>query len=159
DSLAPIASVTATGNGPQGFIDAMDKVTRALRARAGESLRKVQRTAALADVTTGSLEALRKYSESFRANGVEQNATKAVGLAREAVQLDSSFAMAWRQLGSAMINAGMPQIAADSALERAYQLRGRLSERERLFVEATYFSRGPHRSRQPAIEAWEKLMQ
>jgi len=34
-----------------------------------------------------------------------------------------------------------------------------LSERERLFVEATYFSRGPHRSRQAAIEAWEKLMQ
>ncbi|HEV8357215.1 MAG TPA: protein kinase [Gemmatimonadales bacterium] len=158
DSLNPIASVTATGSGPQGFINAMDKVTRALRSRAGESLRKVQRTVPLADATTGSLAALRKYSEAFRANGIEQNAAKAVGLATEAVRLDSTFAMGWRLLGTARINAGMGQAAGDSALERAYQLRGRLSERERRFVEATYLVRGPHRSRPAAIAAWEGLL-
>ena len=158
DSLTPIASVTATGTGPQGFIDAMDKVTRALRSRAGESLRKVQHTVPLADATTSSLPALRKYSEAVRANSEEQNARKAVGLAREAVRLDSTFAMAWRQLGIATINAGMGQASADSALERAWKLRGRLSERERLFVEASYLVRGPHRDRAAAIAAFEALM-
>ena len=158
DSLAPIASVTATGNGPQGFINAMDKVTRALRSRAGESLRRVQRTVPLADATTSSLAALRKYSEAFRANSVEQNGRKAVTLARDAVRLDSTFAMAWRLLGIATLNSGMGQAPADSALERAYQLRGRLSERERLYVEATYLGRGPHRERRAAIAAWEALM-
>jgi tetratricopeptide (TPR) repeat protein/tRNA A-37 threonylcarbamoyl transferase component Bud32 len=158
DSLAPIASVTATGNGPQGFIDAMDKVTRALRSRAGESLHRVQQTVPLADATTSSLAALRKYSEAFRANSVEQNGRKAVGLAREAVRLDSTFAMAWRLIGIASLNSGMGQAAADSALERAWQLRGRLSERERLYVEASYLVRGPHRERGAAIAAWERLM-
>jgi tetratricopeptide (TPR) repeat protein len=158
DSLAPIASVTATGTGPQGFIDAMDKVTRALRSRAGESLRRVRQTVPLADATTSSLAALRKYSEAVRANSEEQNARKAVGLAREAVRLDSTFAMAWRQLGIATLNANMGQASADSALERAWQLRARLSERERLLVEASYLVRGPHRDRAAAIAAFEKLM-
>jgi tRNA A-37 threonylcarbamoyl transferase component Bud32/tetratricopeptide (TPR) repeat protein len=158
DSLATIASFTASGNGPEGFMEAMDKVSRALRARAGESLRKVQSTARLAEATTGSLDALRKYSEAFRANAVEQNPAKSVALARDAVRLDSTFAMAWRLLGTAMVNAGMPQAASDSALERAYNLRGRLTDRERLTVEATYFTRSSHRDRAAAIAAWEALL-
>jgi tetratricopeptide (TPR) repeat protein len=158
DSLASIASFTATGTGPQGFIDAMDKVSRALRARAGESLRKVQGTVPLAEATTGSMEALRKYSEAFRANAVEQNPAKSAALAREAVRLDSTFAMGWRMLGTALVNAGMPPATSDSALERAYRLRGRLTDRERLTVEATYFTRGPHRDRAAAIAGWEALM-
>jgi tetratricopeptide (TPR) repeat protein len=109
-------------------------------------------------VTTGSLEALRKYSEAYRANGTEQNPAKAVGLAHEAVALDSGFAMAWRLLGQAWLNAGMPRPSADSALERAYRLRGKLSEREQRFVEATYWRSGPLRNRPASIAGWEAVM-
>src|ERR1041385_3861501 len=96
DSLAPLTILSASGQGPQGFIEAVDKVTRAFREKAGESLRRVQRSVPLGDVTTGSLEALRKYSEAYRANSMEGNPLKAVALAREAVAIDSSLAMAWR---------------------------------------------------------------
>ncbi|HLA89943.1 MAG TPA: protein kinase [Gemmatimonadaceae bacterium] len=158
DSLVPLTMLTASGQGPQGFIDAVDKVTRTFRAKAGESLRRVQRAPPLGDVTTGSLDALRKYSEAYRANSFEAMYVKAAALAREAVGIDSGFAMAWRLLGTSMSNAGMQRAPIDSAFEQAYRLRGRLSERERVFVTGSYYTNTRHRDREKAIAAWEALM-
>src|SRR5262249_41106706 len=145
DSLTPLALVSAGGQGSDGFIKAVDKVTRALREKTGESLRRVQRTLPLGDGTTGSLDALRLYSEANRANSVEGNPLKAVGLARDAVRIDSTFAMAWRMLGISASNAGLPIAVVDSALARAFALRDRLSERERVFITGNYYRNSSHR--------------
>jgi len=67
DSGVELASFRETGDGPRGLIDAADKVARALRGKAGESLRAVNATPPLAQATTASLDALRKYSEATRA--------------------------------------------------------------------------------------------
>jgi len=81
-----------------------------------------------------------------------------VGLLREAVAIDSTFASAWRLLASALGNAGMSNAARDSATERAYAFRERLPERERMNVEGTYFFVGPHRDRQKAIAVYERAV-
>ena len=46
----------------------------------------------------------------------------------------------------------------DSALAKAYQFRDRLTERERLLAEGTYFQLGPGRDRGRAIRAYEALL-
>ena len=136
DSLAPLATLIATGQGPQGFIDAMDRVTRAFRAKMGESLRRVRSTPPLSDVTTGSLDALRKYSAALQANNVGDY-PKAVALAREATSLDTGFAMAWIRLAGYIGNASVlarrsSAGSVDSAYSRAYAQRARLDTLERL---------------------------
>jgi hypothetical protein len=65
-----LGTVRAAGDGSQGLIDAADESARALRARIGESLRRVNATPSLANVTTSSLPALRKYTEASRANAL-----------------------------------------------------------------------------------------
>jgi tetratricopeptide (TPR) repeat protein len=77
---------------------------------------------------------------------------------REAVRLDTQFAMAYRKLGVALSNSGMPRPRVDSALERAYRFRDRLTERERLLAEGTYYQLGPGRDRRRAIRAYEALL-
>ena len=158
DSAIELASFRETGEGPRGLIDAADKAARALRGKIGESLRSVQASPPLSRVTTTSLDALRKYSEGWRANVLEADAVKAVSLLREAVALDTAFASAWRAMAAAMGNAAMPRAARDSAVERAYTLRERLPEAERLGVEAFYYFDGPQRDRQKAIALFERAL-
>jgi tRNA A-37 threonylcarbamoyl transferase component Bud32/tetratricopeptide (TPR) repeat protein len=147
DSGLELASFQESGDGPRGLIDASDKVARALRSKIGESLRSVQATPPLAQVTTSSLEALRAYSAGTRANNVESDPLKAIRLWRQATQLDTSFAAAWSGLALGMGNIGMPHAAIDSALERAYKDRDRLTEAERTRITAVYVTSGPHRDR------------
>jgi tetratricopeptide (TPR) repeat protein len=159
DSSRVLASVQATGTGPQGLIEAADKVARDLRAKAGESLRSVQGTVPLVRARTASLEALRKYSEAATANDVENAPGKAIPLLREAVALDTNFAEGWRKLAVAMNNLGLPRASIDSVFSRAYRLRSRLPDGEQAAIEATYFGEGIHRDRVRAIAAYERAMQ
>jgi tetratricopeptide (TPR) repeat protein len=66
--------------------------------------------------------------------------------------------MAWRKLGVALSNSGLPRIQVDSALAHAYRFRDRLTERERLLAEGTYYHLGPGRDRGQAIRAYESLL-
>jgi hypothetical protein len=158
DSARELALYQETAEGPQEILKAIDALTRKLRGRIGESLRDVQASAPLDQVTTSSLEALRIYAEAARAVDMGQNPIAASERLREAVRIDTTFAMAWRKLGVALNNSGRPRAEIDSALERAYQFRDRLTERERLLAEGTYFQLGPGRDRGRAIRAYETLL-
>ena len=159
DSGTELASFQESGDGPRGLIDAADKLARELRGRIGESLRSVQGSPPLAQATTASLEALRMFSQGLRANGIEENPLAAVRFARQAVAADSNFASAWRLLAVAVNNLGGSPSEADSAIERAYQLRDRLPEMERLQTEAYYFLEGPHQDRSLALAAYLALLE
>jgi tetratricopeptide (TPR) repeat protein len=82
------------------------------------------------------LEALRLYAEALSAGRNGDLETRAT-LLREAVTVDSTFAMAWRFLGMSRRQVG--DSAAEAAMTRAYELRIHLSDRERLDVIGTYF--------------------
>ena len=157
DSGVQLASFLESGDGPRGLIDAADKLARALRSKAGESLRDVNATPPLFQATTASIEALQKYSESIRANA--RGDRRAIDYAREAVAIDSTFASAWNVLGAALSNYGAPRSARDSALTQAYRHSQRLSDNERDRIVARYYSLGPGRDRSRAIAAYEVLIQ
>lgn len=159
DSGNELAAFRETAEGPAELIRTLEKVARRLRGKIGESLRSVRATPALEQVTTSSLEALRKYIAGARANDQEGDFAKAVRLLQEAVALDTGFAMAYRKLGTARANAGMARTHITEAVDRAYQLRHRLTERERLLTTATFFSAlGSGMDRQQAAAAFEALL-
>ena len=160
DSGRALASFQGTAKGADDIINVADDLSRKLRAKAGESLRQVQATPPLAYATTGSLEALRYYSQATRANGVENNPASAVRLARQAVAIDSNFAEAWRLVAVAMSNDGSYSPAAvDSAIRRAVALSGRLGERERDRILAFFYDRSPSgRDRAKAVSTYERLL-
>ena len=157
DSGIELASFRETGDGPRGLIDAADRLARALRSKAGESLRDVNATPQLTRATTGSLDALRKFSEAVRANSLGSRET--VRLARETVAIDSTFASAWSLLGAALSNTGIgPQSSIDSALTQAFRYRDKLPMLEREAVTARYYALGPGRDRAKAIAAYEAIV-
>src|SRR5690606_20722181 len=112
---------------------------RKLRSRLGESLRQVQRSVPLPQATTTSLAALRKFTEAARAYDVERDYDKTVQKAREAVALDSTFAIAWRGLYLGLASGRYPIAQRDSALENALRHSDRLPEVERYVVAAIYY--------------------
>jgi len=134
-----LATARETAKDSTGILDAVDRVSKQLRERIGESLRSIRGDAALADVTTGSLEALRKYSQALRVQSAGDNPA-AIALLEDAVAQDSTFAMAWRKLGTMLTNAGERPARAQEALTRAFGLRNRLTFREQKLTETSYYS-------------------
>jgi tetratricopeptide (TPR) repeat protein/tRNA A-37 threonylcarbamoyl transferase component Bud32 len=159
DSAADLASYRATAKSLDDLLPTVDDLTRKLRGRIGESLRNVQGTPRLAQVTTSSLDALRKYAAASHANDSEENYQKAAALLREAVTIDPTFAEAWRKLNAALRNSGAPRSQSDSAISAAYRLRDRLTESERLNTTGIYYMQGPGRDRAKAIVAYEAMME
>jgi tetratricopeptide (TPR) repeat protein len=159
DSGRELASFRGTAAGSNAIIDVADELSRKLRAKAGESLKRVKATPALAYASTSSLDALRKYSEAVRANDAERDYLRAIRLLREAVAFDSNFAEGWRKLAVATRNSGgfAPSVS-DSAIMRAYQLRDRMTERERDAVLAYYHSGSPGFDRAKAIATYERML-
>jgi len=158
DSGRELTSQRATASGPDQLIDASDEVTRKLLSKAGESLRRVQANPPLAQATTASIEALRKYSEGSRLNDMENDPVGAIAKLREAVAIDSNFAEAWRKLTVAIRNSGLPRAQGDSAVARAFALRDRLGDVERRRIEAYYWSTVPGRDRARVIAAYQALL-
>ncbi|HMC56246.1 MAG TPA: protein kinase, partial [Gemmatimonadaceae bacterium] len=158
DSANELAAYQETANGPRELLETIDKITRKLRGRIGESLREVRGNAPLEQVTTPSLDALRKYVEGQRQTDLLGDPLKGIESLREAVKLDTAFAMAWRKLGVALNNSGRPRAEIDSALSNAYRFRDRLTKREKLLAEATYFHLGAGRDRRRAITAYQAIL-
>jgi tetratricopeptide (TPR) repeat protein len=157
DSGAELWSSRETGDGPRGLIDATDRLTRTLRGKAGESLKAVQASAPLAEVTTSSLDALRLFSEGARYHDVLADWPDAIAKFREAVALDSNFAGAWRKLGAALSNAGRPNSEVNEALQAAHRHSDHLSEDERIYEEGYYYTQvGGDRSK--GIALYEELV-
>jgi tetratricopeptide (TPR) repeat protein len=91
----------------------------------------------VANTTTPSLEALKAYSlgaETFNAKGD----TAALPFYKRAVELDPEFAMAYLQMSGAYLNLSETGRAAEYA-RKAYDLREKVSDRERFSIEAFYY--------------------
>ena len=117
----------------------VDKVSDRLRRGIGESLWTVHASAPLEQVTTSSLQALRLYSQAIRVGDQEGDTHRAVEILRQAVGLDTTFAMAYRKLG-VYLNGRGAHAASDDALARAFHNRAHLPELERYTTAGSYFS-------------------
>ena len=150
-----LAVLQESASGTDEIIPAVDRLTRKLRGRIGESLKSVAGAPRLAQVTTSSLDALRAYASGMRANDVEGDYAKAASLFEEAIAKDSGFAAAYVQLAYSLGNARLQPARVDSLLATAYRLRERLPEEERYAVEGAYEYA---RNRPKAITAYQQAV-
>ncbi len=134
-----LVALRETAEDDRGILPAIDRLSARLRERIGESLRSIRAGAPLAQVTTGSLEALRLYSEASLLSDQGDHG-KAIPLLEQAIRMDSTFAMAWRKLAVALGNARASVDRQVAATARAYQLRDRLPPIEREYTTAYYYS-------------------
>ena len=135
-----LVALRETADDDAGIVSALDRLSGRLRERIGESLRTIRGGEPLDQVTTGSLEALRLYTEAARRSDAGDS-PGAVPLLEQALALDSGFAMAWRKLAVALANAAASEDRIIDATTRAYQHRERLPEIERQYTIAFYHNR------------------
>lgn len=140
DSEEAIVSFRETVTDSSGVIPAVDRLSNRMRERIGESLRSIRAGESLAQVSTASLLALRRYSQGVRAIDLDRDFPAGIALLEEAIAEDSAFAMAWRKLGVTLRNEGYDEERWKEALTRAFELSDRLTERERLLTRGSYFT-------------------
>jgi Flp pilus assembly protein TadD len=127
-----------TAGGKEQVLKALDQITSKLRRKLGESLPSLRTfDAPLENVTTPSLEALQAFTLGTRAMAVRNDWSGAIPFFQRAIALDPNFAMAYRGLSGAYTNLQEATRAAEY-MRKAYELRGRTSEREKLSIEARY---------------------
>jgi DNA-binding SARP family transcriptional activator len=136
-----LAAVRETAADSTKLIAALDRTTRALRFRIGESLRELSDAPALNQVTTPSLPALRLYTRGYRLF-LDGHRSQAISYLQQAVALDTGFATAWRTIASiygATDEPGRAVLAGQHAMANG----NRLPFRERQFqIAGTAYGRG-----------------
>jgi serine/threonine protein kinase/tetratricopeptide (TPR) repeat protein len=133
-----LANEQATASGKEQVLKAVGEAATKIRQKLGESLASVRRYDAPPEsVTTPSLEALQAYNLGHQAMIVKNDYTAAVSLFQRAVSLDPNFAMAYARLGASYSNLGQIGRAAENT-RKAYELRERVSEREKLYIASHY---------------------
>jgi len=158
DGEAVLASERATAASADEIIPAIDDLSKHLRERIGESYLSLRADPALERVTTGSLAALRHYSDAIEAIEVRGDVDRGIALLDEAIAADSSFAMAYRKLAIELKNRLEDQSRQDEALRQAYRHRDRLTERERYLTMAAYYT-SVTGEKEKAITAYEQLLE
>ena len=109
-----------------------------LREKLGESLGSIEHFAApIEQATTPSLEAFKAY-DLGRQRHFSGQYFEAIPLYRRAVELDPNFAIAHAALGITYSTAREYDLAARFS-QRAFELRERVSERERFYISARYY--------------------
>src|ERR1700685_2441535 len=132
-----LAKEQAEAPSKEGVLKALSTAATSLRSRLGESLASVQKFDVPVEATTPSLEALKAYSMGITTGRTKGNA-EAIPFMKRALELDPNFAMAYAGLAVIYGNLGQASLAADYA-KKAYDLRDRVSERERYRISALYF--------------------
>jgi eukaryotic-like serine/threonine-protein kinase len=133
-----LASAEATAENRDKVLNALGEVGNQLREKLGESLASLQKyNTPLEQATTSSLDALKAFSDGRRLQN-EKGDAEALPYHKRALQLDPNFARAYAALGVCYSNLNQSVLAAAN-LKKAYELRERVSERERFYIEATYY--------------------
>jgi len=140
----------------QEVLKALGKAASSLRGKLGESLTTIQRFDVPVEATTPSLEALKAFSmgiTTFRAKG---NA-EAIPFYKRALEIDPNFAVAYVSLGVVYGNLGQASLAAEN-IKKAYDLRDRVSEREKYRISALYYQNvtGELEQATQVYELWAK---
>ena len=134
-----LVSARETALDSTSVLAAIDALSETLRERIGESLRTIRANHPLEQVTTSSLEALRKYSQADRARN-NGDVFRAIELLEQAVEIDPGFAMAWRKLAAIRTGPTMDRDLLVEAATRAFELRDRLTQKEAHLAAAAYYA-------------------
>ena len=152
-----LASEQFETDGKEQVLKSLGQAASRLREKLGESLGSIKKfDVPIEQVTTSSLEALRYYSK-----GREQHSSgkyaEAIPFYRRAVELDPYFAIAHARLAVVYTNEGQSELSRQAS-QKAYELRDRISEREKLYVEWSYYGNvtGQWDKTNEALDLWKK---
>jgi eukaryotic-like serine/threonine-protein kinase len=134
-----LGSAEGESDSREKVIRTLGELTNTLRGKLGESLDSLQEhNKPIEDATTSSLNALQAYSQGLRTQHA-QGDHEALPYLQHAVELDPNFARAYASLGAAYINLNQASLAIEN-FKKAYELRDRVSERERLYIEGMHYT-------------------
>ena len=132
-----LASGQAEAASKESVLKALGGVISQVRGKVGESLSSLRKFDFPADTTTKSLEALQAFSMGQKALR-ERGEIEAIPFFRQAIRLDPNFALAYATMGRAYEDIGEDGEAVED-FTKAYNLRERLSEREKYYITTLYF--------------------
>ena len=138
----------------EDVLGTLSRIATRFRTRVGESLATIEKhSTPLAEATTSSLEALRAYSAGSRA--ISEGWLRRVPLYQRAVAIDPDFAMAHARIGFGYSTMGESTLARPG-IRKAYELRNRVSDVERFFIETLYDRdvTGNLEREQQTLETW-----
>jgi eukaryotic-like serine/threonine-protein kinase len=152
-----LVSQQIEANSREHVLRALGDAATALRKKLGESLSTIQKyDAPMEQVTTFSLEALQAYSLGMKVWHTRGD-TAALPYFQRAAEVDPKFGMAYARMGTIYSNHGQA-LPSEENTRKAYALREKLSERERLYVETHYFEfvTGELERAASLFEVWER---
>ena len=133
-----LAQEQVTAAVKEKVLDALGEAASKLRGELGESLATVQKfDVPLEQATTPSLEALKAYSLGIKAEN-EKGEAAAIPYHQRAIELDPNFATGYNAVGNNYASLGEIGRASEY-YTKAFQLRERASDREKLAITATYY--------------------
>ncbi len=150
-----LASEQSEAESKEQVLRKLGEAATRLREKLGESLSSIQKFS-LEQVTTSSLEALKAYSLAAEQN-VKGKYFESISSLKHATELDPNFASAYTLLAANYTGTNQPGLAAEAA-RKAFELRGRVSEREKLLIADQYYSKETGELNK-AIEALELCVQ
>jgi tetratricopeptide (TPR) repeat protein/DNA-binding winged helix-turn-helix (wHTH) protein len=132
-----LAEAQEQAAGKEAVLKALDAAAVSLRGKLGESLSSVQKYATpVEEATTPSLEALKAFSLG-QAERQKLALDRAIPHLERAIELDPNFAMAYATLG--VVYRMQRRGQASDCLKKAFELKERASEREKLYISAHYY--------------------
>jgi serine/threonine protein kinase/Tfp pilus assembly protein PilF len=133
-----LAEAQEQAAGKEAVLKALDAAAVSLRSKLGESLSSVHEYATpVEEATTPSLEALKAYSLGVKTRNAKGD-TAALPFFKRAVDLDPNFAMAYAWMAAVYWDQGEVGRGAENA-RKAYDLREKVSERERFNIQGNYY--------------------
>jgi tetratricopeptide (TPR) repeat protein len=137
-SGADIARVQTEAQSKEYVLHQLSGAVKELRKKLGDSVASIGKSEAPLEATTASLDALQAYSmghKELRSGRFRS----AITYFQRAVDIDPAFAEAWRAIAAGHFSVDHFD-EARAASQKAYDLRGRVSEIERLLIESTYYA-------------------
>ena len=123
----------------EDVLNALHAAATKLRSQLGESLSMVQKyDMSLSQATTSSLDALKALSLGDTKHNIGDE-LGAIPNYHRAIEIDPNFAMAYARLGAVYNNLGQTQ-SSEQNRQKAFELRDRASEREKLYITSHYYA-------------------
>jgi eukaryotic-like serine/threonine-protein kinase len=133
-----LAQQQAEASSKEQVLAALGSAASKLRGTLGESLASVQKfDVPIEQVTTASLDALKAFALG-NAEFDRGREMAALPFYRRAVELDPNFAWVYARMGTIYANAGESEPAKEYT-RKAYELKDRVSEREKLYITEHYY--------------------
>ena len=134
-----LAEEQVQASSKETVLAALGTAVSVFREKLGESLGSIQRyDAKIEEATTKSLEALKAYSQGLKTRRATGD-FDSVPFFRRAIELDPEFGLAYARLGTVYSNLGQGD-EARKMTTKAYEFRAKVSDAERYYIEARYFS-------------------